>query len=176
MYTTVLGGSTMKVAVATKSSDKITGIKETILRFFNLKENEVDFFSKSVNSGVSEQPFDSDTYQGALNRATGIQEEIHGMDFYISCEAGIENAFGQYFNVQVVCILMSNGKTLWGKSSGWTIPTEDIEIIRKNNLDKYLRDKGITCLEDLLGPSYSRSAAVADATCMALASGKLMNL
>lgn len=165
----------MKIAIATKSPDKITGIKETILRFFNLEEIEVEFFSKSVNSGVSEQPFDSETYQGALNRATCIQEEIPGMDYYISCEAGIENVFGQYYNVQVVCILKSNGETLWGKSSGWTIPTEDIEIIRKNNLDNYLRCKEITSLEDLLGPSYSRSAAVADATWMALASGKLRN-
>lgn len=166
----------MKVVIATKSSDKLTGIIESLCRFFNLKENEVMFFSKPVSSGVSEQPFDSETYQGALNRATGIQEEFPGADYYISCEAGIENVFGQYYNVQVVCILKPNGETLWGKSSGWTIPAEDIEIIRKNNLDKYLRDKGITCLEDLLGPSYSRSAAVADATWMALASGKLRDI
>lgn len=165
----------LKVAIATKSPDKITGIKETILRFFNLEEHKVEFFLKSVNSGVSEQPFDSETYQGALNRATCIQEELPGMDYYISCEAGIENVFGQYYNVQVVCILESNGTPLWGKSSGWTIPPEDIESIRKNTLDKYLRGKGINSLEDLLGPSYSRSAAVADATWMALASGNLKN-
>ena len=166
----------LKVAIATQSPDKITGIEKTILRFFNLEETEVEFSSTSVNSGVSDQPFDAETYQGALNRATGIQEQLPGMDYYISCEAGIECMFNQYFNVQVVCILKSNGETLWGKSSGWTIPTEDIEVIRNNNLDKYLRNKGITCLEDLLGPYYSRSAAVADATWMALASGKLKDL
>lgn len=163
----------MKVAIATKSPDKISGIKESILRFFNLEDNEVEFFSKSVESGVSEQPFDSETYQGALNRAISIQKEIPGMDYYISCEAGIENVFSQYFNVQVVCILMSNGSPIWGKSSGWTIPPEDIEIIRKNNLDMYLRSNGISSLEELLGPSYSRSAAVAEATWVALAAGKL---
>ena len=166
----------MKVAIATKSPDKIAGIKKSLLRFFNLEEHEVEIFSTPVNSGVSDQPFDSETYQGALNRATGIQEQLPGMDYYISCEAGIECMFNQYFNVQVVCILKSNGETLWGKSSGWTIPKEDIETIRKNNLDTYLREKGMTCLEDLLGPSYSRSAAVADATWMALASGKLRDL
>ena len=163
----------MKIAIATKSPDKITGIKETVSRFFNLKQSEIDFYFSPVLSGVSEQPFDSETYQGAFNRATGIKEIFPCMDFYISCEAGIENVFGQYFNVQVVCILKSNGNTLWGKSTGWSIPSEDIEIIRNINLDTYLRSKGITCLEDLLGPSYSRSAAVADATWMALASGKL---
>lgn len=165
----------MKVAIATKSPDKISGIKETILRFFNLEENEVEFFSSLVESGVSEQPFDSETYQGALNRATFIQNKIPGMDYYISCEAGIENVFGEYYNIQIVCILTSNIKPLWGKSSGWTIPSEDIDIIRNNNLDIYLKSRGITSLEELLGPSYSRSAAVADATWMALASGKLRN-
>ena len=128
----------LKVAIATKSPDKITGIKNAVSRFFNLKESEIEFYSKSVASGVSEQPFDSETYQGALNRATGIQELLPGMDFYISCEAGIENMFGQYYNVQVICILKSNCTPLWGKSAGWSIPTEDIEIIRENNLDTYL--------------------------------------
>lgn len=164
----------LKVAIATKSADKITGIKEAILRFFNLEEHKVEFFLKSVSSGVSEQPFDSETYQGAINRTTGIQKELPGMDYYISCEAGIENVFNQYYNVQVVCILKSNNEFLWGKSSGWSIPPEDIETIRNTNLDQYLHSKGITCLENLLeSPSYSRSAAVADATWMALASAKL---
>ena len=165
----------MKIAIATKSPDKIAGIKNAISRFFNFEESEIEFFSKPVESGVSEQPFDSETYQGALNRANHLKEEIPGMNYYISCEAGIENVFGQYFNVQVVCIIDSKQRTLWGKSSGWSLPAEDIEKIRKNTLDSYLRGKGITRIEELLGPSYSRSAAVAEATWLALASGKLQN-
>ena len=78
--------------------------------------------------------------------------------------------------MQVVCILETKSKTFyWGKSSGWSIPAEDIEIIRKKNLDIYLREKGITTIEELLGSSNSRSAAVAQATELALASGKLRN-
>ena len=165
----------MKIGIATKSPDKIAGIKEAISRFFNLENHEIELYCQAVESGVSEQPFDSETYQGALNRATSIQESLPGMDYYISCEAGIENVFGQYFNVQVICLITSNGKTLWGKSSGWVIPNQDIEKIRKNNLDTYLREKGISRIEDLLGPSCSRSAAVAKATWLALASGKLQN-
>lgn len=165
----------MKIAIATASLDKIAGITKSISRFFNLENQEIQLYCQAVASGVSEQPFDSETYQGALNRATGIQKTFPDMDFYISCEAGIESMFGQYFNVQVVCVIESNGRTLWGKSSGWVIPNQDIEKIRKNNLDTYLRWKGISCIEELLGPSCSRSAAVAKATWLALASGKLQN-
>lgn len=163
----------MKVAIATKSRDKIDGIKLSFSRFFT-EETTASFYSTSVESGVSNQPFDSETYQGALNRLNNIQKALPGMDFYVSCEAGIENTFGQYFNVQVVCILETKTQRIfWGKSAGWSLPPNKIEIIRNNTLDTYLRGEGISCIEELLGPSYSRSAAVADATWLALASGKL---
>lgn len=164
----------LRVAIATSSQEKVSGIKEAISRFFNMKESEIDFYSKSTESWVSEQPFGDETYEGALNRVNGVRKEFPKMDFYISCEAGIENAFGQYFNVQVVCIFEAKSQVFfWGKSSGWSIPAEDIEIIRKNNLDSYLRGKGIASIEELLGTSHSRRAAVAQATELALASGKL---
>ena len=164
----------MKVAIATSSPQKIAGVIDSIFRFFKLKESELEIYSKAIESGVSEQPFGDETYQGALNRLKGLKNVFPGMDIYVSCEAGIENAFGQYFNVQIVC-LDYNSQIFWGKSSGWTIPSEDIETIKKINLDKYLRGKGITCIEELLGPSNSRSRAIAQATELALASGNLRN-
>lgn len=161
----------LNVAIATNSLEKINGIKDAFLRFFHLKESEIGFYSKSVASGVSEQPFGDETYEGALNRVNGIKREIPNMDFYISCEAGIESAFGQYFNVQVVCIEAKSQKIFWGKSAGWVIPSSDIDEIRKNTLDTYLRGKGVNSLQELLGPENSRRAAVAEATEVALAAG-----
>lgn len=165
---------TIKVAIATASTEKNAGVKEAFLRFFGIKETEFEFYSRSIESGVPEQPFGDETYQGALNRVNGARKVFPEMDYYISCEAGIENAFGQYFNVQVVCIFETKSQTyFWGKSSGWQIPSKDIEIIRKNNLDRYLRGKGVNSIEELLGSSNSRRAVVAQATELALASGKL---
>ena len=86
----------MKVAIATTSTEKIAGVIEAISRFFNVKESEIELFSMAVESGVPEQPFGDETYQGALNRANGIRKAFKEMDFYISCEAGIEKAFDQY--------------------------------------------------------------------------------
>ncbi len=166
----------MNVAIATSSPDKISGVKKAVSEFFNIDESEIKFYSSQVESGVPEQPFGDETYQGAINRLNGIKEIFPKSDFYISCEAGIEKAFGQYFNVQVVCIYEADTQMfLWGKSAGWSIRAEDIEKIRKSNLDNYLREKGVTRIEDFLGSSHSRSSAVAQATSLALASGKIRN-
>lgn len=164
----------LKIGIATKSLDKVNGIKDAISRLFCMNEKEIAFYSIQTQSGVSEQPFGDETYQGALNRLKYIKNELPNMDLYISCEAGIECSFKQYFNVQIVCI-EKDAKIFWGKSSGWSIPSEDIELIQKNNLDIYLKEKGISSIEELLGSSHSRSAAVAQATELALASGKLKN-
>lgn len=164
----------MKIAIATKSLDKIEGIKKAFSRFFEINEDDIEFYSNSVESGVSEQPFEDETYQGAQNRTNHIREEFRDMDYYISCEAGIDFNFGQYFNVQVVCIYDVASKSyLWGKSAGWSIPPEDIIKIKRENLDIYLREKGLNSIDELLGPDNARNLAVAQATELALASKKL---
>ena len=166
----------LKVAIATASREKIDGITKAISRFYNLELPEIEICYASVESGVPSQPFNEETYEGALNRVNSIRKKFKEMDLYISCEAGIESTFKQYFNVQVICIFEKKSQMyFWGKSAGWQIPSSDIEIIKATTLDAYLRGKGITSIEELLGTSNSRSSAIAQATELALASGKLRN-
>ena len=162
----------MKLAIATNSVDKLNGIRIAFSQFFRIEETEIEVYHCSVDSGVPEQPFDEYTYQGAINRVKAlIDSRKDEVDFCVSCEAGIEKAFGQYFNVQVICIYeVKKQKYLWGKSAGWQVPSEDIEIIEKSNLDSYLRKKGVMQIEDLLGLDYSRAKLVTQATKHALAS------
>lgn len=165
----------MKVEIATNSVEKIKGIKNAFSRFFSVSDSEIEFFNLAVKSGVPEQPFNEETYIGALNRVNTLIEKSDGADFYVSCEAGIENFSNIYFNVQVVCIWDNNLKRyLWGKSTGWQIPTEDIERIKKENLDTYLRAKGIQSINELFGNDYSREQAVKQAVELALSTKKLM--
>ena len=89
----------MKLAIATKSLDKIEGIKIALSRFFVLNESEIKIYATPIESGGSEQPFGDETYQGAQNRTNNIIEKFPNMDYYISCEAGIDVNFGKYFNV-----------------------------------------------------------------------------
>lgn len=165
----------MRVAIATTSFDKIRGIEEAFSRFFELEEDEIKIYSKSIESGVSKQPFNSEIYVGALNRVNNIIEQLDEVvDFCVSCEAGIECFNGIYFNVQVVCVYdMKDMSYFWGKSSGWVVPARDIEFIKATNLDVYLRNRGIQSISDIFGPSYSRSKVVAQAVELALASSEL---
>ena len=164
----------MRVEIATNSVDKFNGIKVAFTRFFDIEESEIEFHCQKVDSGVSEQPFNEETYQGALNRVNTLIENSEEADFYISCEAGIEEFVGQYLNVQVVCIFdQKNQAYFWGKSAGWQIPSNDIETIKKTNLDCYLRNKEITCIEELLGTNYSRAQFISEATELALQASKI---
>lgn len=165
----------LKVAIATSSQEKIKGILKGFSRFFQVEESQILFAFTLVESGVSEQPFDAETYIGAQNRVDSIKTSLaEEWDFYVSCEAGIESFAGQYFNVQVVCIFEAkNQRYFFGKSAGWQLPSEDIERIKKSNLDSYLRAKGIQSIQELLGSAYSRRDSVAQATELALLSQKL---
>lgn len=167
--------SILKVAIATASDEKIKGIVTAFCREFQLKESQIDVFCTPTASEVSNQPFDAETYLGAQNRIDNIKSLKDGVDYYVSCEAGIESFLGQYFNVQVVCIFETKTQRyLFAKSAGWQIPSIDIEIIKNSDLDSYLRGKGIQRLEDLLGESYPRSKMVSQATELALASKRLL--
>ena len=55
------------------------------------------------------------------------------------------------------------------------IPSSDIEEIKTTNLDAYLKRKGITSIEKLLGPDYSRTQSITVATELALSSENIKN-
>ena len=166
----------MTLGIATNSIEKINGIKIAFSRFFGIPEIEIRLLHKSVESGVPEQPFNEEIYSGAKNRVNSLIAS-ENTDFYISCEAGIEEFMGNFFNVQVVCIFeKKTQKYVFGKSAGWQIPSKDIEIIKKSNLDSYLRGKGVTCIQEVLGSEYSRANVIAQATEHALAASKMHHI
>lgn len=165
----------MIIAIATNSMDKIDGITMAFKRFFQIGDAELGVVHCSVDSDVPEQPFNDETYLGAVNRVNYLIPSIYA-DYYVSCEAGIECFLDNYFNVQVICIYDNkNKKYYYGKSSGWQVPTTDITEVKSIGLDKYLRNKGYTCLEDVLGLDYSRAYTIMQATEHALCTILLHN-
>ena len=179
--------------IATTSEDKIRGIKEAFLHYYPEKKFEIEIYSGKTESKVPEQPFGNDTYQGAYNRINNIREKYkeklnkHGIDidYYIACEAGIddtnrviidEKVVDLYASEQVVCIYdEKKDRYSFGKSSSWIIPEKDIEEIKRTNLDQYLRKRGCTGLQDVGDGKYvSRAIAVMESTKSAIASNRFI--
>ena len=78
-----------KVIIASKNPVKI---QAAALGFQRLFPHEVfQFEGISVPSGVSDQPMsNTETLQGAMNRAENAQQEVPTADFWVGIEGGIE--------------------------------------------------------------------------------------
>ncbi|MBQ3408171.1 MAG: DUF84 family protein [Clostridia bacterium] len=183
----------ISIVIATTSNDKIEGIKEAFLQYFPEDEFEIKLYTGKTESGVPDQPFGDETYQGAYNRINNIKEKheavlqeqgVH-VDYYVSCEAGIDNTNRAivrgkitpiYSSEQIVCIYNPESDAYsFGKSSSWTIPAEDIEEIKNTDLDKYLRKRGCTGLHDVGDGKYvTRKDAVREGTMSAIASSRFI--
>lgn len=181
------------LVIATTSEDKIEGIRRGFLEYFPKEEFEIKIYSGKIESGVPDQPFGNDTYQGAYNRIDNIKKQYGKtfkeqnivVDYYVSCEAGIDDTnkvmidgklINLYASEQVVCIYNEKRNLYsFGKSSSWTIPEKDIQEIKETNLDQYLRTRGCTKLQDVGDGKYaSRSIAVMEGTKSAIASDRFM--
>lgn len=166
----------LRIGIATTSEAKIEGIKAAFKHFF--PESKIEVYPKKTKSGVDDQPFGKETSKGALNRLNNLtnilKEENISVDYYVSCEAGIDNESipGEYFSEQVVCIYSKEcKKSFFGKSSSWSIPSQDIQEIIDTDLDQYLRKRGCTGLQDVGNGKYiTRSTAVKEGVEAALAS------
>lgn len=184
----------LTIVIATTSKDKIDGIREAFEQYYDTNNYELTIYSKKTQSEVSEQPFGNETYQGAINRINNIKREYEEalkekgieVDYYISCEAGIDNtnkaiingeSVDLYASEQIVCIYNPKNDTYsFGKSSSWIIPPEDIEEIKNTDLDQYLRKRGCTGLHDVGDGSYiSRQQAVKEGTMSAIASARFID-
>ena len=172
------------IVTTTKSEDKIMGIREAFLKYYPQEEFEIKIYSTKAESDVPAQP-----YQGAYNRISNTIKDYGEslikqgviVDYYVSCEAGIDDTNkviingkerSLFLSEQVTCIHSTKDNTyFFGKSSSWTIPEKDIEEIKDTNLDQYLRKRGCTGLHDVGNGRYiTRRDAIREGTCAALAS------
>ena len=106
----------MKILVASKNPVKIEAAREAFSSYF---ENVV-VEGVSVKSGVSDQPFDWDTFKGAKNRALSLREKT--ADYYVGMEGGAAKIQGQYFTFGVFCIIDKSGFESFGSSPLLPLP------------------------------------------------------
>lgn len=166
----------IRIGIATTSESKIEGIKRAFEKAF--PDSKIKVFPRKTKSEVANQPFGRETSKGAINRVKNLigllNEDDIIVDYYVGCEAGIddESIPGEFFSEQVVYIFnKAIRKGFFGKSSAWSIPKEDIQEIQQIDLDKYLRKRGYTGLQDIGNGAYiTRIDAVEEGVRAALAS------
>ncbi len=84
----------------------------------------------SVSSGVSEQPFDMETYEGAKNRAEALFNLSENADFYVGIEGGIQRIGDVLFGFGAVAILNNQKKIAYGTSPQYEIPKKIFNMLQ----------------------------------------------
>jgi len=112
----------LKILVGSKNPVKIAAVKET----FSLYFEDVNVVGISVKSNVPDQPINSQTFEGAKNRALELQkinkEKNLDAKFFVGLEGGIQETFGRWFAFGGMCIINIDGKTSFGTSAHFELP------------------------------------------------------
>ena len=157
----------VRVAVATTNPVKIGAIQKAFRRYFP----NVDVISFEANSGVPSQPINEEVYQGARNRLKEIKLAGNvDVDYFVSCEGGLINQYGCWFNVQVIMVEGKDGKNGVALSQGFQVPPEyGDEVINTSIakvLDRIFDGKG--GVRKLTRDQFTREDLIEDGTIMAL--------
>ena len=113
----------MKILVGSKNPVKIEAVKEAFSKYFE----EPEIIGISADSKVSAQPVNGETFEGAKNRATELKqlnsENNLGAKFFVGIEGGIAEFFNKWFALGLMCIIDEEGKTGFGTSPLFELPS-----------------------------------------------------
>ena len=116
-----------KVLIGSGNSVKIESTRQSFSKFF--KPVEVKGFR--VDSGVSAQPFNEDTFTGAKNRAGHVKrindERCLNADFFVGIEGGVLQLYNRWFQFTVIYISDSQHRESFGTTGLYELPDWIIE-------------------------------------------------
>ena len=114
----------MKVLVGSRNPVKLEATKEAFFKYFDA----VEVVGISVNSKVSNQPIEDETFAGARNRAFELKRINEARDlnaeFFVGIEGGIKKLFHRWFTFGVICIIDYKGKIGYGTSPFFELPSQ----------------------------------------------------
>lgn len=116
-----------KIIVASKNPVKVNATLNAFKKVFPKEK----FASEGVEikSNVSDQPMsDSETYEGALNRAINASNEKEG-DYFVGIEGGIEESLEGMASFAWV-VIKSKEKLGRGKTATFFLPKQVAELIK----------------------------------------------
>jgi inosine/xanthosine triphosphatase len=119
-----------RIVVASTNPVKIEAARAGFERMFPGEVFQVE--GVSVASGVSHQPMtDSETYQGALNRAQHARLARPEVDYWVGIEGGCEDKYGELFAYAWMVVLSREGLSGKGRSGAFCLPREISALIRE---------------------------------------------
>jgi len=112
----------MKILVGSKNPVKIKAVEEAFSKYFD----NIVVEGINVNSGVSVQPVNNETYAGAQNRALKLKEindkKNLSADYFVGIEGGIAKQFNRWFAFGCMCIIDSENNIGFGNSPQFELP------------------------------------------------------
>jgi len=114
----------MKVLVGSRNPVKLEATKVAFSKYFDA----VEVVGISVNSKVSNQPVEDETFAGARNRAFELKRINEARDlnaeFFVGIEGGIKKLFHRWFTFGVICIMDNKGIVGYGTSPFFELPSQ----------------------------------------------------
>lgn len=119
-----------KIVIASKNPVKINAALLGFEKMF--PDEKFDHVGVSVASGVNDQPMsDSETYQGALNRAENASKENPDADFWVGMEGGCEQK-GDDIEAFAWMVIKSKEDVIGkGRTSTFFLPSKIVELIHQ---------------------------------------------
>lgn len=112
----------MKILVGSKNPVKIASVEEAFSKYFD----KIIVEGINVDSGVSIQPVNDETYIGAKNRALNLfelnTEKKLEADFFVGIEGGIVKQYNRWFAFGCMCIIDKEKNSGFGNSPHFELP------------------------------------------------------
>ena len=113
----------MKILVGSKNPTKLDAVKESFAVYYG---DDLKIIGMSVNSDISNQPLENETFQGANNRAMALKKidktQNLKADFFVGVEGGVIKLNNKNFSSNVACIINKENKKGFGVSPIYQLP------------------------------------------------------
>jgi len=113
----------MKILVGSKNPNKLNAVKESFEMYYG---DNLEIIGISVDSAVSSQPLEDETFNGASNRVKMLKKinkkQNIEADFFVGIEGGIIKLNNAIFNSNVACIINKKNNIGFGVSPIYQLP------------------------------------------------------
>ncbi|MGA7837585.1 MAG: inosine/xanthosine triphosphatase [Ignavibacteriaceae bacterium] len=120
-----------KILVGSKNPVKIKSVEEAFSKYFE----EIEIIGIEVNSKVSDQPVNEETFDGAKNRAFALIEKNKNQNlnanYFVGIEGGIIELYSRWFAFGCMCIANNERETGFGTSAHFELPKNVVEQLLK---------------------------------------------